>query len=90
MVFIRTFITTLCFYDFCKTVLVKKNAHLAKVWFDFPLPNAIVFTLAFKYTTLLAQLKLPEASEQAAKKVEGAALKLPLGLTCPGPCQPKF
>ena len=24
MVFIRTFITTLCFYDFCKTVLVKK------------------------------------------------------------------
>ena len=24
MVFIMTFITTLCFYDFCKTVLVKK------------------------------------------------------------------
>ena len=24
MVFIRTFITTLCFNDFCKTVLVKK------------------------------------------------------------------
>ena len=24
-----------------------KNAHLAKVWFDFLLPNAIFFTLAF-------------------------------------------
>ena len=30
MVFIMVFITTVCFYDFCKTVLVK-NTHLAKV-----------------------------------------------------------
>ena len=30
MVFIMFFITTVCFYDFCKTVLVK-NTHLAKV-----------------------------------------------------------
>ena len=59
------------------------------MWFDFPLPNAIFFTLAFKYTTLLAQLKPPEASEQAAKKVEGAALEFPPGLK-PGPCKPKF
>ena len=41
-------IRTLCFYVFCKTVLVK-NAHLAKVWFDFPLPNAIIVTLAFMW-----------------------------------------
>ena len=30
MVFIIFFITTVCVYDFCKTVLVK-NTHLAKV-----------------------------------------------------------
>jgi len=41
-------------------------------------------------STLLTQLKPPEASEQAAKKVEGAALELPPGLTRPGPCEPKF
>ena len=27
----------------------EKNTHLAKVWFDFSLPNAIFFTLAFKH-----------------------------------------
>ena len=76
-VIIRTFITTLCFYDFSKTVLVLvKNAHLVKVWFDFALPNAI-FLHWLLSSTLLAQLKPPEASEQAAKKVDGAALKLP-------------
>ena len=41
-------------------------------------------------STLVTQLKHPEASEQAAKKVEGAALELPLGLTRPRPCEPKF
>ena len=35
MVFIRTFITTLCFYDFCKTVLVKKCTPCQSVvWFS--------------------------------------------------------
>ena len=52
------------------------------MWFDFPLPNAIFFTLAFQsyfnYT-----IEIPEASEQAAKKVEGAALELPPGRTRP-------
>ena len=41
-------------------------------------------------STLLKQLKPLEASEQAAKKVEGAALELLPGLTHPGPCEPKF
>ena len=41
-------------------------------------------------STLLTQLKPPEASEQAAKKVKSAALDLPPGLTHPGPCEPKF
>ena len=52
MVFIMFFITTVCFYDFCKTVLqlVRKNTHLAKVWFDFPYEMSQVFnTLAFMW-----------------------------------------
>ena len=58
------------------------------MWFDFPLPNAIFFTLGFKWYFAYT-IEAPEASEQAAKKVEGAALELPPGLTCPGPCKPK-
>ena len=88
MLFIKTFITTLCFYDFCKTVLVK-NAHLAKVWFDFPFQMPYFLHWLFS-STLLTQLKPPEASEQAAKIVKGAALEIPPGLTRPGPCEPKF
>ena len=86
MAFIRTFITTLCFYDFSKAVLVKK-CTVAKVWFDFPLTNAYCLHWLLS-STLLTQLKHPEASEQAAKKVEGAALKLPPGLTRPDPANP--
>ena len=59
------------------------------MWFDFPLPNAIFFTLAFQeYFTYT--IEAPEASEQAAKIVKGAALELPPGLTRPRPCEPKF
>ena len=54
------------------------------MWFDFSLQNAIFLLWLFS-STLLTQLKPPEASEQAAKKVE-----LPPGLTRPGPCEPKF
>ena len=78
MVFIMTFITTLCFYDFCKTVLVK----LAKVWFDFPLPNVIFFTLAFKWY-FTCTIEAPEASEQAAKKVEARCPQAPAGAYAP-------
>ena len=53
------------------------------VWFEY-------FLHWLLSSTLLTQSKPPEASEQAAKKVEGAALELPPGLTCPGPCEPKF
>ena len=85
----RTFITTLCFYDFWKTVLVNKCTPCqGVVWFS---PSKChIFLHWLLSSTLLTQLKPPEASEQAAKKVEGAALKLPLGLTRPGPCEPKF
>ena len=89
MVFIKTFITTLCFYDFWKTVLVKKYTPCqGVVWFS--LPNAIFFTLAFTWYFTYTIEAILRASEQAAKKVEGTALKLPPGLTCPGPCKPVF
>ena len=88
MVFIRTFITTLCFYDFFKTVLVRKRTPCQGVVLFSPSKCHIFYT-AFNFSsTLLTQLKPPEASEQAAKKVEGAALKLPPGLRAPDPVNP--
>ena len=57
----------------------------------------LIFTFQMPYflhwlfsSALLTQLKPPQASEQAAKKVEGAALELPPGLTRPGPWEPVF
>ena len=55
--------------------------------FPFQMPYFLHWLLS---STLITQLKPPEASEQAAKKVEGAALELPLWLTRLGPCEPKF
>ena len=55
--------------------------------FSFQMPYFLHWLFS---STLLTQLKPPEASEQAAKKVEGAALKLPPGLMRPGPCEPVF
>ena len=58
---------------------------------------ALIFPVQMPYflhclfsSTLLTRSKPPEASEQAAKKVEGAALELPPGLMRLGPCEPKF
>ena len=55
--------------------------------FPFQMPQFLHWLLS---STLLTQLKPPEALEQAAKKVKGAALELPQGLMRPGPCEPKF
>ena len=91
MLFIRTFITTLCFYDFCKTVLVKKCTPCQGVVWFFPSKCHIFYT-GFSVVLYWHKWSSPaaEASEQAAKKVEGTALELPPRLTCPGPCEPKF
>ena len=100
MVFIRTFITTLCFCDFHHNIIflwflensVGKKMHaLPRCGLIFPFQMPYFLHWLFS-RTLLTQLKPPEASEQAAKKVEGAgsALELPPGLTRPGPCEPKF
>ena len=90
MVFIWTFITTLCFYDFWIPNSVGKKMHtLPRCGLSFSFQMSYFLHWLFS-STLLTQLKPPEISEQAAKKVEGAALELPLGLTRPGPCEPKF
>ena len=67
----------------------KKNTHLAKVWFDFPyqMSQVLHWLLCGSLTT---QLKPPYASKNMKKRLEGAALKLPPGLTRPGPCEPEF
>jgi len=59
--FTMFFITTICVYDFCETVLVKKT-HLAIVWFDFSLPKCCIFTLAFRWycTNSLVGLETPK------------------------------
>ena len=55
----------------------------------FQMPYFVQWLLKFKeYFTYT--IETPEASEQAAKKVKGAALKLLPGLTIPGPCKPMF
>ena len=60
MVFIMFFITTVWFYDFCKTVLVKKYTPCqGMVWFS--LTNVTSFTLAFMWEfnyTIKAPLSL--------------------------------
>ena len=53
--------------------------------FPFQMPYFLHWLLT---NTLLTQLKSPEASEQAAKKVEGAALELPPGLRAQDPANP--
>ena len=84
------FMTTICVYDFCETVLVKKTHTLPKYTYDlnFPFQNAVFLHWLFDGTakTHLWALK------RQKKTVEGAALKLPPGLTHtrPGPCEPVF
>ena len=48
MVFIMFFITTVCFYALCKTVMLKKYTPCqGMIWFS--LTNSISFTLAFMW-----------------------------------------
>ena len=75
MVFIMVFITTVCFYDFCKTVLVK-NTHLAKVWFDFPLQMPDFFTLAFKWYFTYT-IEAPLSLRTSCKKSRGRCPQAP-------------
>ena len=82
------FITTVCSYDFCKTVLVKKYTPChGIIWLS--LTNVTSFTLAFiwwfNYT-----IKAPLSLRTTWKNGQGSALKLLLGLMHPRPCEPEF
>ena len=87
MVFIMFFITTFCFYDFCKTVLVKKIHTVPRydLIFPFQMPYFLHWLLS---STLLTQLKPPEASEQAAKKSRALPSSSRRGLRAPDPANP--
>ena len=76
--FTMFFITTICVYDFCEmlTVLVKKSTPCQGMIWIFP------SKMLYFYTGFLMVLhKLTCEPWNAKKKVEGAALKLPPGLT---------
>ena len=89
MVFIIFLIATLCFNEFNKTVLVKYTPCQGMIWFS--LPNAISVTLAFMWYLTYTIIKSPIKLQNNMKKLlEGTALKLPPGLTCPRPCEPVF
>ena len=89
VVFVMFSIRTLCFYDFCKTVLVKKIHTLPRYDLIFPyqMPQMLHWLLC---GTLTTQLKPIQPQNNMKKWVEGTALELPLGFTCPRPCEPEF
>ena len=83
MVFIWTFITTLCFYDFCKTVLVKKCTPCQGVVWVSPSKCHIFYT-GFSVVLYLHNWSPLKPQNKLQKKL------LPPALTRPGPCEPKF
>ena len=87
MVFIRTFITTLCFYDFCKTVLVKKYTPCqGMIWFS--LTNSISFTLAFMWWfnyTIKTPLRLRKTWKNGSRALPSNSRR---GLRAPDPANP--
>ena len=66
-----------------------RNTHLAKVWFGFPyqMSRVLHWLLCSSLTTQLNPIK---PQKNMKKRLEGAALELPPGLTRPGPCEPEF
>ena len=89
MVFFKTFITTLCFYVFWKTVLVKKIHTFPRCGLIFPsqMPYFLNWLLR---STLLTQLKPPEASEQAAKMLRALPSSPHRGLRALDPADPCY
>ena len=87
MLFIRTFITTLCFYDFCNNSVGKKMHTLPRcgLIFSFQMPYFLHWLFS---STLLTQLKPPEASEQAAKTLRTLPSSSRRGLCAPDPANP--
>ena len=84
--FTTFFTMTICVYDFCETVLVKNTYTLPR--YDLNVPSKMLYFYAafliWHCSNSLVSLEMPP------KNVEGAALELQPGLTCPGPCEPGF
>ena len=89
MVFIMLFmiITTVCFYDFCKTVLVKKYTPCqGMIWFS--LTNSISFTLAFMWWfnyTIKTPLRLRKTWKNGSRALRSNSRR---GLRAPDPANP--
>ena len=88
MVFIRTFITTLCFYDFCKTVLVKKCTPCqGVVWFS-PSKCHIFYTgfLVVLYLHNWSPLKPQNKLQKKSRALPSSSRR---GLRAPDPANPR-
>ena len=87
MVFIMFFITTVCFYDFCKTVLVKKYTPCqGMIWFS--LTKVVSFTLAFMWElnyTIKAWLSLRKTWKNGSRALPSNSRR---GLRAPDPANP--
>ena len=83
MVFIRTFITTLCFYDFCKTVLVlvkKCTPCQGVVWFS---PSKChIFYTGFSVVLYLHNWS-PLKPQNKLHKIRGRCPRAPAGAYVP-------
>ena len=81
MVFFRTFIATLCFYDFCKTVLVKKRTPCqGVVWFS---PSKChIFYTGFSVVLYLHNWS-PLKPQNKLQKSRGRCPRAPAGAYAP-------
>ena len=87
MVFIRTFITTLCFYGFCKTVLVKKCTPCQGVVWFFPSKCHIFYT-GFSVVLYLHNWSPLKPQNKLQKKSRALPSSSRRGLRAPDPANP--
>ena len=87
MVFIRTFITTLCFYGFCKTVLVKKCTPCQGVVWFFPSKCHIFYT-GFSVVLYLHNWSPPKPQNKLQKKSRALPSSSRQALRAPDPANP--
>ena len=87
MLFIRTFLTTLCFYDFCKTVLVKKCTPCqGVVWVS--LSKCHIFYTGFSVVLSLHNWSPLKPQNKLQKKSRALPLSYRHVLRAPDPVNP--
>ena len=87
MLFIRTFITTLCFYDFCNNSVGKKMHTLPRCGLIFPFQMPYFLHWLFS-STLLTQLKPLKPQNKLQKKSRALPSSSRRGLRAPDPANP--